>query len=62
MTAQTREALQYLDRIIPRQLRNPVIGIICGSGLSALAATVTNEPKLEINYSDIPYFPRSTGT
>lgn len=59
---QTSEALRYLQDRVPQQLRGPVIGIICGSGLNGLADTVLSEPRMEVPYADIPHFPRSTGT
>ena len=37
----------------------PKIGIICGTGLGGLADLV--DSKTEIDYEDIPSFPRSTG-
>ena len=37
----------------------PLVGIICGSGLGGLAASVEN--KKEFEYKDIPNFPISTG-
>lgn len=58
---QTAEALEYLEAEVPQKLHQPVIGIICGSGLNALADAVLPEPRFEIPYTDIPHFPRSTG-
>ncbi len=37
----------------------PLIGIVCGSGLSGLSKTLTNT--ITIKYSQIPGFPASTG-
>ena len=34
----------------------PVVGVICGSGLSGLSATLQG-PKLSVKYRDIPGFP-----
>lgn len=59
---QTAEALRYLKTKVPPKLRQPVIGIICGSGLNGLADAVLPEPRFELPYTDIPYFPQSTGT
>lgn len=56
------QALQYLQARIPSELLSPVVGIICGSGLGTLAASVLPEPIAEIPYTNIPYFPQSTGT
>jgi purine-nucleoside phosphorylase len=41
------------------ELQTPQIGIICGSGLSGLSDTLA-EPKITIQYSDIPGFPKSS--
>ena len=59
---QIAEALRYLQEKLPPMLHHPVIGIICGSGLNGLADAVVSEPRFEIPYTDIPYFPPSTGT
>lgn len=58
---QTTEALRYLQGKLTPKLHQPVIGIICGSGLNGLADAVLPEPRFEIPYTDIPYFPTSTG-
>lgn len=58
---QTAEALRYLQVKVPPLLHQPVIGIICGSGLKGLADVVLPEPRFEIPYADIPHFPQSTG-
>ena len=58
---QAAEALQYLHSRLADELRQPVLGIICGSGLNGLADTVLHEPQISIPYSDIPHFPASTG-
>ena len=59
---QAEQALQYLQARIPIELLSPVVGIICGSGLGALAESVLPEPRAEIAYTNIPHFPQSTGT
>ena len=58
---QTEDALRYLQAKVPLELLRPVIGIICGSGLSGLADNVLLEPRFETSYADIPHFPPSTG-
>lgn len=58
---QVEDALDYLHPRIPAELHGPVIGIICGSGLSGLADTVIPEPQLSVSYNDIPHFQSSTG-
>ena len=61
ISQQTEDALRYLQAKVPPKLLRPVIGIICGSGLSGLADTVLPEPRFETSYADIPHFPPSTG-
>ena len=58
---QTAEALRYLQAIIPLKLHQPVVGIICGSGLNSLADAVLPDTRCEIPYTDIPHFPPSAG-
>ena len=58
---QTEDALSYLQATVPPNLFRPVIGIICGSGLSGLADNVLLEPRFETSYAAIPHFPTSTG-
>lgn len=57
---QTVEALRYLQSKVPLKLHQPVIGVICGSGLHGLADAVLPNPRVEIPYTDIPHFPAST--
>lgn len=56
------ESVQYLQAILPAELKTPVVGIICGSGLGGLASSVHANPRAEAAYADIPNFPQSTGT
>jgi hypothetical protein len=58
---QATEAVEYLRMSLPPPLRNPRVGIICGSGLGGLADTIHPEPKHEVAYVDVPHFPKSTG-
>lgn len=56
------ETASYLQKLVPSELRTPVVGIICGSGLSGLANSIRHdEPRAEVAYVDIPHFPRVTG-
>lgn len=55
------EALHYLENKIPPELRLPSVGVVCGSGLGGLAKTVMPQPRLEVDYTDIPHFPASKG-
>lgn len=50
------EAARYISERISV---SPKIGIILGSGLGELASEVTN-PRKEIAYEEIPFFPKST--
>ncbi|KAG5889114.1 hypothetical protein JTB14_034172 [Gonioctena quinquepunctata] len=49
------ETAGFLKKLVPF---NPVIGIICGSGMGSLADTLQN--KITVPYEDIPNFPEST--
>ncbi|CAD6593835.1 MAG: hypothetical protein ASARMPRED_008114 [Alectoria sarmentosa] len=57
---QNAEALRYLYANVPSKLHQPVIGIICGSGLNGLADALLPEPRFGIPYTDIPHFPPCT--
>ena len=52
------ETVNYLKSKTNNQSA-PLVGIICGSGLGGLVASVEN--KKEFEYSDIPNFPLATG-
>ena len=56
-----QESTEYLKARMPAGLGSPSVAVICGSGLGGLAGTVLAEPKTELNYASIPYFPKSTG-
>ena len=56
------KALEYVRALLIPELQKPSVGIICGSGLGALADTVLPHPRNEIKYADIPFFPQSTGS
>ena len=58
---QVAEALDYLHKRVPKALRWPLVGIICGSGLNSLSDAVLPEPSYEIPYAHIPHFAKSTG-
>jgi len=44
------------ERLLEAGLEMPVVGIICGSGLSGLSETLTG-PTLTVRYGEIPGFP-----
>lgn len=54
------EIQRIADGILAQTKCRPKIGIICGSGLGALADVV--KEKTVIPYSSIQHFPVSTGT
>ena len=58
---QATQCVTYLRERIQPALHRPSVGIICGSGLGGLANAVLPSIRAEIDYQDIPYFPRSTG-
>lgn len=51
----------YVRSQLPESLQRPKVAIVCGSGLGGLVDTIDAEPKVELAYSTIPNFPRSTG-
>jgi purine-nucleoside phosphorylase len=54
-------SVDFIRSKLPSHLQNPRVAIVCGSGLGGIADTVTSETKLEIDYHDIPNFPKTTG-
>ncbi|KAH0538719.1 hypothetical protein FGG08_004671 [Glutinoglossum americanum] len=58
---QATETAQHLQRSLPLPLRNPRVGIICGSGLGGLADAIHPKPRHEVAYADIPHFPKPAG-
>lgn len=55
------EAVDFIRTKIPAEFHRPRVAIVCGSGLGGIANTVRDDEKHAINYSDIPYFPKTTG-
>jgi len=53
--------VETLRKGLPKELQNPKVAIVCGSGLGGLADTVDASPKAEIPYDNVPGFPVSTG-
>jgi purine-nucleoside phosphorylase len=51
----------FIRSKLPSHLQKPRVAIVCGSGLGGIADTVTADAKLEIDYHDIPNFPKTTG-
>jgi len=59
LTSQFTIALSDIRSRLPQELRNPKVGIVCGSGLQGLAELL--QDRVEVNYSDITGFGESTG-
>jgi purine-nucleoside phosphorylase len=55
MLEKIRETTEFLKA---REIKNPDVGIILGTGLGGLTSKVEN--RIEIDYRDIPHFPIST--
>ncbi|KAF8534619.1 inosine/guanosine/xanthosine phosphorylase [Trichophaea hybrida] len=55
-----QQAASYIQQRVPYDLKNPEVGIICGSGLGGLVDTLEASSQFAIPYSDIPEFPQST--
>ncbi|KAJ3088175.1 hypothetical protein HK102_009388, partial [Quaeritorhiza haematococci] len=53
------QTANYLRGLLPPTLKTIEVGIICGSGLNGLGATL-EEPRCEFEYKDIPHFAVST--
>ena len=51
--------LEALTQRVPQHLRQPKVGIICGSGLSTLTASLTDI--VYVPYGELPGFGISTG-
>lgn len=54
------QTLEALESFLPENLRKPLVGIVCGSGLSGLAESFKDVVK--IPYEKIPGFSKSTVT
>jgi hypothetical protein len=59
--SKAEEAASFLRVRLDPRLQKPKVAIVCGSGLGGLADAVHEQPRVEIEYSSIPYFPQSTG-
>lgn len=59
--SKAQEAANFLRERLDQALQKPKVAIVCGSGLGGLADAVHEQSRTEIEYSSIPYFPRSTG-
>lgn len=55
------ESASFIRSKLPTELQSPRVAIVCGSGLGGIADTVNKDVKVEIDYLDIPNFPKTTG-
>ncbi|MBN2348614.1 MAG: purine-nucleoside phosphorylase [Bacteroidales bacterium] len=55
MLKRIKKSTDYINKHCPSP---PLTGIILGSGLGSLAETI--EPSIILNYSEIPYFPKTS--
>ena len=55
MLEKVNKAVRYIQDLLPEV---PEVGIILGTGLAGLAEKIENP--INISYSDIPFFPKST--
>ncbi|CUS09792.1 unnamed protein product [Tuber aestivum] len=58
--AQAAESANYIRNLLPEGLKNPGVGIVCGTGLGGLTERLDQELLFELSYKDIPHFPQST--
>lgn len=59
LTSHFTIALSDIRSRLPQELREPKVGIVCGSGLQGLAEIL--QDRVEVDYSDITGFGESTG-
>jgi purine-nucleoside phosphorylase len=50
---------EVLREHVPDSLLHPVVGVVCGSGLSTLGSSLRN--KVLVSYDILPGFAKSTG-
>ncbi|CAZ86073.1 unnamed protein product [Tuber melanosporum] len=58
--ARATESANHVRNLLPEELKNPHVGIVCGSGLGGLAGMLDQEELFELSYKSIPHFPHST--
>ena len=59
VNATSAENIARLVKLLPANLRTPRVGIVCGSGLSTLAESITD--RVIVPYSILEGFGESTG-
>ncbi|KAK9365962.1 nucleoside phosphorylase domain-containing protein [Lipomyces kononenkoae] len=60
LTAQASVVISFIRERVPAELHYPKVAVICGSGLHHLADALNASPRIEIPFSDLPYFPLPT--
>ena len=56
-----KETASFIEsKVSNATLKHPRVAIVCGSGLGGIADTIEQDEKVEIPYSDIPNFPKTT--
>lgn len=55
------ESASFVRSKLPSELQAPRVAIVCGSGLGGIASTINKGASVEIDYLDIPNFPKTTG-
>lgn len=55
------ESASFIRSKLPTELQSPRVAIVCGSGLGGIADTINKDVEVEIDYLDIPNFPKTTG-
>lgn len=57
-----QESASFIRSRLPPNLQSPRVAVVCGSGLGGIAGTINNDDvTVEIDYLDIPNFPKTTG-
>ncbi|KAK9449357.1 nucleoside phosphorylase domain-containing protein [Limtongia smithiae] len=60
LTERATIVVDAIREVIPKALHDPAVAVICGSGLHHLADALSPEPRCEIPFSELPYFPLTT--
>ncbi|KAK9331765.1 nucleoside phosphorylase domain-containing protein [Lipomyces starkeyi] len=60
LTERATVVTNFIRGLVPKELQYPKVAVICGSGLHHLADALNSSPRVEIPFSDLPYFPLTT--
>lgn len=55
------EAVTALRKILPDSLQYPKVAVVCGSGLGGLQDAVAPDPRVDVDYGDVPGFAKGQG-